>query len=124
MTGCRPRLLRLVSPPTRAKLARGADSGWRFYGLTWDQAQSLGLAVVIIGLIVIPQWCFSLVRVPPGYEPPRRRPPQLFGLGRGAGGGGHSHTHAHRHAHGDSVGAAAPAGIRPPAAAPASPKDE
>ena len=43
-------------------------SDWRFYGLTWEQCQSLILAIVVIGIIVIPQWLFSFVTVPSDFE--------------------------------------------------------
>lgn len=44
------------------------DSDWRFYALTWEQCQSLILAIVVVGIVVIPQWLFSLVTVPKDYQ--------------------------------------------------------
>jgi hypothetical protein len=42
---------------------------WRLFGaLSWEQTQSLILALFVIAIVVIPQWCFSLVKVPADYE--------------------------------------------------------
>jgi hypothetical protein len=66
-----------------------SSSDWRFLTLDWEQCQSLILALVVVGIIVVPQWLFSLVEVPD-----RTRTPLLAATRKG------THAHAHTHAHG------------------------
>jgi hypothetical protein len=65
-----------------------SSSDWRFLTLDWEQCQSLILALVVVGIIVVPQWLFSLVEVPD-----RTRTPLLAAQRKGT----HAHTHAHGH---------------------------
>jgi hypothetical protein len=65
-----------------------SSSDWRFLTLDWEQCQSLILALVVVGIIVVPQWLFSLVEVPD-----RTRTPLLAATRKG----GHVHAHAHGH---------------------------
>lgn len=58
-----------LRPTAMPKPAWQAD--WRFWGLNYDQFQSLLLAVLILSIIIVPQWLFSLVKVPEGGPPKR-----------------------------------------------------
>ncbi len=63
--------------------------------MTWEQCESLILAVVLMAVIVVPQFLFSLVQVPEGFEEEQKKKAAK----RLAKIQGHIHAHSHSHDH-------------------------
>ncbi len=71
---------------------------WRFYGLNWDQCQSLILAVTVMLIILLPQFLFTTSTTDSANDPELQRLRRIQQQKKNALLRAHLHAHAHRHA--------------------------